>query len=29
LYPSRPALARRMKEELLQKLDEINQAFEL
>jgi len=28
LYPSQPALARRMKDELLQKLDEINQAFE-
>jgi arylsulfatase A-like enzyme len=29
LYPSRPSLARRMKEELFQKLNEVNEAFEL
>jgi arylsulfatase A-like enzyme len=29
LYPSRPVLARHMKDELLQKLDEVNQVFEL
>jgi arylsulfatase A-like enzyme len=29
LYPSQPALARRMKEELFQKLNEVNEAFEL
>lgn len=29
LYPSQPALARRMNEELFQKLNEVNEAFEL